>query len=74
MGTKGGFGGKIASMEAILIFNLLNTRTLVKVKTWRPKHATSRPKWQASVAVFLGCPWDPTRLIWTFGLSIENLN
>ena len=29
--------------------------------------------WQASVAVCLGCPWDQTGQVATFGLSIENL-
>ena len=31
------------------------------------------PPWQASVAVCLGCPWDQTGQVATFGLSIENL-
>ena len=38
-------------------------------------HPISRgaPPWQASVAVCLGCPWDPVNASWPLRLLIENL-
>ena len=63
-GTKGDFEGETASIAASFDFHPLKTRELSQIPDVRPfwaPHPIPRgaPSGQASVAVCLGCPWDP---------------
>ena len=64
-GTKGDFEGGTTSIEASFDFHPLKTRELKKGRTLGHfGHLTpsrgGAPSGQASVAVGLGCPWDPS--------------
>ena len=75
-GTKVGFEGELASIEASFDFHLLKTRELSRPPHvspfWAPPHLEGGAPWQASVAVCLDAPGTKTSQVAGFGLSIEN--
>ena len=75
-GTKGDFKGEVTGIVASFDFTPENPQVKLDTRTLghfgHPIPRGAHP-WQASVAVCLGCPWDPVNASWPLRLLIENL-